>query len=200
MDIKKYEKELQLISQLCRHSLTASEVDFVIRLAEDGKMPFDVMLEAFKIATVRVSGGPVFMYAQQIIKRWAEDGIDSLDALKTYLKQKEETYNKENQKRIQYKKADMPKQAAVQPIKHEPYYKNFDRTDLKPCPFCGSDKIAVVHQHSGKFEAYYSKIECGICGASTRALENFECDNPESEAMKNSRSVSEVVELWNNRI
>lgn len=200
MDIKKYETELHAISLYCGRTLSKSEVDFVVSFAEEGKMPIDVMMEAFVLAAERTSSTRIFRYAQQIIYSWASDGVDSLDTLKAYLKKKEEDYNKENQKRKQYRQATVPNQEPVQPVKHEPYYKSFDRTDLKPCPFCGSDKIAVVHQHSGKFEAYYSKVECGVCGASTRALENFECDNPESDAMKNGRSVSEVVELWNNRI
>lgn len=200
MDIKKYETELHALSLYFGRPLLKSEVDFVINFAEEGKMPIEVMMEAFELAAERVPRGPIFKYAQQIIYRWAEDGVDSLEALKTYLKQKENTYNKDNQRKKQYRQATTPIQEPVQSIKHEPFYKDFDRTDLKPCPFCGSDKIAVVHQHSGRFEAYYSKVECGVCGGSTRALENFECDNPESDAMKNGRSVAEVVELWNNRV
>lgn len=200
MDIKKYEKELNVISQYCGHPLTAHEVDFVIKFAEEEKLPIELIMEAFDVAVLKAPKMSVFRYAQQIIYHWVQDGIVSLEALREYEKKiEEEQEARAARKKEQYSRNNNTVQQPEQSVKHEPYYKDFDRENLKPCPFCGSDKIAIVHQHSSKFEAYYSKVECGVCGAGTRAVENFECSNPESEAMKNGRSVSEVIELWNNR-
>ncbi len=41
--------------------------------------------------------------------------------------------------------------------------------EIKPCPFCGSTRIAVMHKHDEEFRGYRYCVECGVdmdgCGA-----------------------------------
>lgn len=57
-------------------------------------------------------------------------------------------------------------------------------SELKPCPFCGSEAELVYYGLNGNFKV----IQCSVCGARTRMFN--------SDIIKRGEN---VVEAWNKR-
>lgn len=57
--------------------------------------------------------------------------------------------------------------------------------ELKPCPFCGSDRVYVLHLYH-QDAVYGNEVRCGDCGARI------------TEAGKNSRE--HAIRRWNRRV
>lgn len=63
-------------------------------------------------------------------------------------------------------------------------------SDLKPCPFCGSE---AVLNHSHMITAtgqYLANVKCSECGIASRVV--WSTDSPEE-------AVKEAIEAWNRR-
>lgn len=58
---------------------------------------------------------------------------------------------------------------------------------LKPCPFCGSNNVAIYDNYKTKFTVHYNCVECLKCGAMV-------VDTNEKH------SLNDVVKAWNRRV
>ena len=64
-------------------------------------------------------------------------------------------------------------------------------SDLKPCPFCGSEAV-LNHGHMITATGQYlANVKCSECGIATRVV--WSTDSPEE-------AVKESIEAWNKRV
>ena len=66
----------------------------------------------------------------------------------------------------------------------------------KPCPFCGSDDIWKRYNYARY--SYMAYIECGMCGARTRAA-SINKEVPADETIWDHFVFTRLTDLWNMR-
>ena len=69
-----------------------------------------------------------------------------------------------------------------------------NESELKPCPFCGSDDVEIVRQDWEEDEtSHHNTVNCNHCGA-TVSFAVCECTRGYE-----SISADETVRMWNTR-
>lgn len=67
---------------------------------------------------------------------------------------------------------------------------------LKRCPFCGNDASDLCSNYSHRMRTYFVWVECGICGARSKAVTSS--DDLFDTGFDN-RACQKVISAWNAR-
>lgn len=71
-------------------------------------------------------------------------------------------------------------------------------TDLKPCPFCGSD--ATMHaNYNHRSEVWFVYVQCDMCGSRGKTHANSRHIDPAMDGFWETNSVYAAAEAWNKR-
>jgi len=164
-----------------------------------GEWEFDSDMVEYAIEQTvlrRINSNILFKYADTILRYWKENNVKTLEEGKAYDEAQRKKATSSRQK-AEYR-IEKPVEYVI--LKRDPSFVKYNLVELKPCPFCGSTEIGVRNQMSTRFKAFYTLVECSVCGANTRTSMNTTEADPYDKAFWESDSVQEVAKLWNMRI
>ena len=72
-----------------------------------------------------------------------------------------------------------------------------NRIEARPCPFCGSRKIALIQHESKKYKCDFFQMGCEVCG-STGAKTSVNWAEDEYDEKLESAKIK-ALNRWNNR-
>jgi len=72
-------------------------------------------------------------------------------------------------------------------------------SDLKPCPFCGSEKVKVVLEHNRTYGRCWF-VQCKTCySQSSSIVESMDCQDPDEAYEQIVSATNKAKEVWNRR-
>lgn len=70
------------------------------------------------------------------------------------------------------------------------------KLELKSCPFCGNNVGDLCSNYSYKVQKHFVWVECGVCGARSKAISSD--DDPTVSEWQN-KQCQKVISAWNMR-
>ena len=71
--------------------------------------------------------------------------------------------------------------------------------DLKPCPFCGSEKVKVVLEHNRTYGRCWF-VQCQTCySQSSSIVESMDSQEPDEAYEQIVSATNKAKEVWNRR-